>query len=229
MSMTLMNIILGISIGLIVIAFLMMIDWRKMAAKWVANNPAKARVYVAAGEQIDPVDGKLYYPGVKGSIYRFKWHKISLAIYVKSDYPFKYLTTSGKRMINAYAGNGVAVSWLDKKIKPGQTLPDDIEKKLARENTAAPLDWQVPTDHVTVNAIDLDAVIRSNIGVRIVDSLFGHRVNIIMTILVLAAVLGGGFFLVKNVMFPDEVAPVAQETQPGKGLEEQLREEGAIK
>ena len=228
MSMTVMNMILGISIGVLAISFLMMIDWRKMAAKWVANNPAKARVYVAAGEQIDSVDGKLYYPGVKGSIYRFKWHKISLAIYVKSDYPFKYLTTSGKRMINAYAGNGVAVSWLEAKIKPGKTLPDDIEKKLAKEHAAAPLDWSMPTDHVTVNAVDLDAVIRSNIGVRIVDSLFGHRVNIIMTIIVLAAVLVGGFFVVKNVMFPDTVAPVTQETQPGESLEEALREQGAL-
>lgn len=228
MSPALINVLGWVLIALIALAFVMMIDWRKIAAKWVANNPARARVYVAAGEQIDTVDGKLYYPGVKGAIYTYRWRKIRLAVYVPCDYPYKYLSTSGRRMINVYAGNGAAVSVISKKINEGKdsTISKEYEAKLARENSAAPLDWKIKTDQVNVNAHDLNSVIRSNIGAELVSSLFGRHVNWVMTIVILAAVLVGGFILIKNNLYPDN--PPAQEQPSPETVEEALRREGVI-
>lgn len=226
MSAQVINIILGLSIGMIVIAGLMMVDWKKIAARWVAPDPAKARIYVRAGELSDPVNGKLYYPGVKGAIYTYKWKGIRQAVYVKANYPVVYLTTSGRRMIAVNAGDGIAMSYLESKINMGKSIPEKIENDLAKKHSASALDWR--DKPVTVNAGDLDAVIRSNIGAEIVGSIWGKKTVTIVGIILLVAVAVGGFLIVKNVMYPDKPA-VEQPAPEQKTIEEIIAEYEASK
>ena len=102
-----------ITIALVVIFVVVMlagfVDWQKEFEKRWGNNPAKARIYIEADEQVVTVDGKMFYTGTKGVIYEYKWDKVDCVVCVPFDYPYKFIR--GKRMIRVVAGEASARYW----------------------------------------------------------------------------------------------------------------------
>lgn len=179
-----------------------LIPWKGIARRWVADNPAKARVYIEAGEHVDAVAGKLIYPSAIGSLYGYKWGKIHLVVGVPADYPYKFL--NGRRIIKVVAGHAVSHREAYEMLRKAKDTRE-AEVKIQEIAGAAPLD-NIPTGHIE-GALDLNAVVRGHMGVEIVNSLYGKRAFGLAAILIIVGVLAVGWFVYNNFIKEETPPP----------------------
>lgn len=194
-------------------AILALVDWRKLAEKWVQDNPAKAHVYVRAGEHEDRVNGKLIYASPLGSFYEYRWCKANLISAVPGDYPYIFLR--GKRKINVLAGHAVT-SLEFRYIMNKHMNMESREQEVLNRAEAETLDMKTLPN--TQSSYDLNALIKGQVAVELVKSLFGKKLSGWLIIFVILGAMAIGYFLYSNFMKTDEVPPEqsAEQERPAK-------------
>lgn len=180
------------------------IDWKKLAEKWVAYNPHRARIFVRTGEVETGYDGKLLYASPVGWFYTFRWGKRKVVIGVPDSYP--HINLRGRRKIMVLAGHGIAAWEIWSWVKAGR--PQNwIDKKIVNATQA---DGQQLFDDSMVSCIDLDAAIESDIGVKAIKSLKSKNTASIFLIIIILGALIFGFFLFKNNFMGSQPNPSQQ-------------------
>lgn len=199
-------------------AIIALIDVRKLVEKWVANNPNKASIYIEAGEQVERVNGKLIYSADIGSMYEYKLHGKSLIVAVPADYPFKFIR--GRRKIEVRAGQALSAYQL-KDIQRKAKSRAEVEKGIFTQAIAEPVDL-VETGNKQ-GAYDLNALIKGQVAVELVKSLFGKKVSTWLIVLIIAGVAAIGFFFYNNFLKPEVPPEQPPMEQQYKTIEEAIK------
>lgn len=100
MSMNVLMIILSVMIILLIMTW---IPFRSIFEHFYGNNPLKAKIYVAVGENEDICKGKYDHDSNHGWVYRYKWHGVYSTVVVPRSYPYVYVL--GCRKIRVMAGH----------------------------------------------------------------------------------------------------------------------------
>jgi hypothetical protein len=99
-------IMLVVAILLLIGAVLRSIEWRKLAANWVASDPKHATVFVKTGSIIKPCIGERDRDN--DLMYNYKDGKEKKTITLPVNYPEEFLRSNGRRIIGVEDGKSIA-------------------------------------------------------------------------------------------------------------------------
>lgn len=221
MNYTIMWIMIAFMVVLFFLTIFLIVPWREIFEKMYGNNPLKAKVYVEAGEQINFSNGSYYGSTEQGVLYTYKYKGIRYCVHVPDNYPFRFVM--GRRKIRVEFGHA-------------DPSPHGVNGKYSHkvETLEASALGESVNTKLPISGDALEKILRARVGAELVSSVFGKAVNWVMLVVVFACIVGGGFFIYKN-MVADKTPPPVQTNTPGQtinpnaGIEEKLIEEGAIK
>jgi hypothetical protein len=225
MNQSLFWVIVALCVAGILFGILRQIDWYEVFSKRWGNSPMRGRVYIHFGRDVVFEDAEYCYVDDVYVFFTYQYRKVHYAIAIKQEQLDQFGYIRGRIMIHAKFGEGVTVLDTELTNKKGNAIvavvgtPEDIERK---EGIA------------TIGAVELNASLKSKTAVDLVNSI-GNRGGIkIMTIVLIIAVVIGGFLFFK--MYQDNKAKDQQQQQqqqidknPNSGIENQLQNEGALK
>lgn len=184
MNMTIVSSVVTITV-LVIALVVSHVDWRKMATRWVGNNPSRAQIYIKAGDTVRTLEGERIYQGYEGQTYAYKLDKIYQVVGLKRNYPYNYIR--GRRIIGLEDGVVVA--------SPLGYMDNEELSKYHEGLT------------------DLSALYQGKVMVEVMQSVKASKaISWIMVIIIGAVVIVGAyFFLQKSGIIPGPVAPVAEQ------------------